>query len=603
MLTSLLTFMVVFSGGVMAITQSDLNSILNNTQFYDPVIQPCSSENGNSKVSSLTRGSSVYILGDSITERSASTYQSSFKKLGITANIDAQAGRSLNGPGIDGTHTTGMQAIAQDTTEISSASAIIIGLGTNGGDTTNSIYAAIKAIKKDNTSAPIYWIDTIVINRPDYIQIIDQANQAIFGQANIQNYKVINWFKTVDPNGDPLQLTGKETDTNGYIDPNPNTGLGVHPSIPKGVNALVNLVLSSVTGSGSSNLVCCGNSLISLNGSSNADRAFNYFVQNGFTAVQAAGIVGNMMYESGGVDPTKVESDGDSTTPTGQGWGIVQFTPPSKVYGIASAANISSPVYSLATQLQLILAQLQGKAGSFSNTQAMSDIKAATTVQAATTAFQNDYERPLNNASLQDRITYAQQLLSGNQGNSSGSTTSPSSNATLTSTASCNPNSSTGGYQNPFRSISNLTPQRIDMGVDYDGNGPIYAIGSGVVNEIFQNWYSGEPLIAYTLNSGSAAGKAVYVAECVTPQVNSGQKVTSSTVIATMNNTSCFNGIETGWANLSSVHLTMAGTGCFQNSATAFGVNFSQFLVSLGSKGGIMDPPVTCSLPQGWPKW
>jgi hypothetical protein len=592
-----ISFMLVFNGSVMAMTQSDLNSVLNNTQFYDPTVQPCTSQtSGTAVTSSLSRGSSVYILGDSITERAATAYRSAFQALGITANIDAEAGRSLNGPGIDGLQTTGMQAISMDKSEISKASAIVIGLGTNGGDTLKSINKAIKAIKQDNNSAPIYWIDTIVINRPDYIQTISQANQAIFGQANIQNYQVINWFKTVDPNGDPLNLTGKETDTNGYIDPNPASGLGVHPSIPKGIGALVHLVVSSVTGSNTTSLVCCGNSLVSLTGSGNADQAFNFFVQNGLTAIQSAGIVGNMMYESGDVNPQRVESDGNSQSPTGAGWGIVQFTPPSKVFAIASAANISSPVYELATQLELVWDQLTGKAGSFNNTQALSDLKAATTVQAATAAFQNDYERPASNASLQDRIAYAQQLLN------SGQSTTSSSSTTLTSSSSCNPNSSTGGYENPFRAVSNLTPQRIDMGVDYDGNGPVYALGNGVVNTIFPNWYKDEPLIAYTLSGGAAAGKTVYLAECITPQVNKGEQVTSSTVIATMNDTSCFNGIETGWANLSDSHLTMAGS-CFSNSATAYGQNFSQLLVSLGAKGGVMDPPLTCTLASGWPTW
>ena len=31
------------------------------------------------------------------------------------------------------------------------------------------------------------------------------------------------------------------------------------------------------------------------------------------------------------------------------------------------------------------------------------------------------------------------------------------------------------GYQNPLRDVSGLVPERIDMGVDFGGSGPVYA--------------------------------------------------------------------------------------------------------------------------------
>jgi hypothetical protein len=36
---------------------------------------------------------------------------------------------------------------------------------------------------------------------------------------------------------------------------------------------------------------------------------------------------------------------------------------------------------------------------------------------------------------------------------------------------------------------------------------------------------------------------------------------------------------------------------------TAFGVNFSQFLQSVGAPGGTMNGPVSGDLPAGWPRW
>lgn len=161
--------------------------------------------------------------------------------------------------------------------------------------------------------------------------------------------------------------------------------------------------------------------------------------------------------------------------------------------------------------------------------------------------------------------------------------------------------STSSSYQNPFRNITNLTPNRIDQGVDYDGTGPIYAIGDGTVNGIYPNWYKNEPLIAYTLTDGPAQGKTIYVAECITPTpgLTAGQSVTSNTVIAQMTN--CGNGIETGWADSANLPDSMAKS-CWDNISSSYGVNFSQFLQSLGAPGGIMkesNPP--CTLPSGWP--
>ncbi len=178
----------------------------------------------------------------------------------------------------------------------------------------------------------------------------------------------------------------------------------------------------------------------------------------------------------------------------------------------------------------------------------------------------------------------------------------PSDLADVTGTgSSSNSTSASSGYQNPFRAITNLTPERIDQGVDYSGTGPIYAIGNGTVNNVFQNWYLNEPFIAYTLSDGPAAGKTVYVSECVSPSVSAGQNVTSSTVIGQMTN--CGNGIETGWANTANLPDSMA-LQCWDHVSSSFGVNFSQLLQSIGAPAGVTqesNPP--CTLPTGWPTW
>jgi murein DD-endopeptidase MepM/ murein hydrolase activator NlpD len=165
------------------------------------------------------------------------------------------------------------------------------------------------------------------------------------------------------------------------------------------------------------------------------------------------------------------------------------------------------------------------------------------------------------------------------------------------------PPSSSGGYANPLRAVTALSSERIDQGVDYSGFGPVYAIGDGVVlSTVGSGWPSGT-FIAYRLTDGPARGLVVYVAEDIEPGVQVGATVTSSTVLGQM--FAGPSGIETGWADGSSLPDTMARTyGQFDGSnSTAFGHNFSQLLQSVGAPGGILSGPPSGTLPASWPRW
>jgi murein DD-endopeptidase MepM/ murein hydrolase activator NlpD len=165
------------------------------------------------------------------------------------------------------------------------------------------------------------------------------------------------------------------------------------------------------------------------------------------------------------------------------------------------------------------------------------------------------------------------------------------------------PTGSSNGYGNPLRAVSALTPERIDQGVDYSGFGSVYAIGNGVVRNTFGSGWPGGTFIAYQLTDGPANGLVVYVAEDIQPNVQVGQSVSSGTVIGQIYGGP--NGIETGWADPTSLPDTMAHAyGQYDGSdPTAFGVNFSRFLQSLGAPGGIEEGPVSGNLPAGWPQW
>ncbi len=165
-----------------------------------------------------------------------------------------------------------------------------------------------------------------------------------------------------------------------------------------------------------------------------------------------------------------------------------------------------------------------------------------------------------------------------------------------------------GGYQNPLRAVSQLTPERIDQGVDYTGGGPIYAIGDGIVLNTTNAGWPGNGFITYQLLDGPAAGDIVYVAENVVPKVTVGQTVTSSTVVGTLIDASP--NLEIGWAEppgngeslarASGQWTTLAATGTLP---TAYGSNFSALLAVLGAPPGISGGAVQGTVPASWPIW
>jgi hypothetical protein len=147
------------------------------------------------------------------------------------------------------------------------------------------------------------------------------------------------------------------------------------------------------------------------------------------------------------------------------------------------------------------------------------------------------------------------------------------------------------GYRNPLRAISSLIPERVDMGSDFGGSGPIYAIGNAVVTNASGDsaGWPGGGWITYRLTSGPGAGLQVYVAEDVKPAVQVGQQVTSGTVVANMFNGGA--GIETGWAmpDGSSAESQLPAAGSVSGGGpfpTRIGLNFDTMLMALGVPAG-----------------
>ena len=143
------------------------------------------------------------------------------------------------------------------------------------------------------------------------------------------------------------------------------------------------------------------------------------------------------------------------------------------------------------------------------------------------------------------------------------------------------------GYRDPLRAVSGLVPERIDMGVDFSGTGPVYALGDGVVlaaTAVEPGWPGGG-WITYQLTDGPDAGLVIFVAENVTPAVQAGQTVTPETIIGTMY--SGGDGIETGWAqpggqNAESQLPAAGGIGGLGPFPTRIGASFDAVLISVG---------------------
>lgn len=143
----------------------------------------------------------------------------------------------------------------------------------------------------------------------------------------------------------------------------------------------------------------------------------------------------------------------------------------------------------------------------------------------------------------------------------------------------------TQGYgANPLRDVSNLRPERIDEGVDYAGSGPVYAIGPGVVLNLYNAGWPGGTYISYRLTSGPRVGMVVYVAENVIPTVSIGKYVNTSTVVGIL--IDAYPNMEIGWSDPAGTGNALAYTNGHLVYPSPEGLDFNQFLISLGAPGG-----------------
>jgi hypothetical protein len=173
-------------------------------------------------------------------------------------------------------------------------------------------------------------------------------------------------------------------------------------------------------------------------------------------------------------------------------------------------------------------------------------------------------------------------------------------------------------YVNPLRAIRHLRRERIDMGVDYGGSGPLLALGRARVTVASNHappskcrgitcWIGGGAVI-YRLLDGPFAGRSVYLAENITVTARVGQIVRAGQRIAVLHPAQP--NMETGWASghgpqtLAIADRHECTCGDPGGWSTIEGRNFSGVLVRLGAPGGVLQPnPPDQRMPPGWPVW
>jgi hypothetical protein len=146
-----------------------------------------------------------------------------------------------------------------------------------------------------------------------------------------------------------------------------------------------------------------------------------------------------------------------------------------------------------------------------------------------------------------------------------------------------------GRYVNPLAD-ANLTPERIDQGVDYSGSGTLGALGNGKVTYVGTSG-TGWPgaFVEYQLTDGADSGRYVYYAETISPApgLHVGQTVRAGQPIASIHG-----GIEIGWGSGVGTQPAAQADGQWgggsdaNNKATADGKSFSALVAQLGGPPG-----------------
>lgn len=188
------------------------------------------------------------------------------------------------------------------------------------------------------------------------------------------------------------------------------------------------------------------NVAVTLVGSDNMTKIWNFLISKGLQSYQAAGIMGNLASESASFDPGAQQNGSSSTTPIANvGFGIVQWTSAGRQQALVAYAAAMQPPQAVNT-LEAQLPFMWHELNSSDFIKDLGLLQAATDVASATRAIMvgdkssiRGYEAPADQseAAIQNRIATAQKIYNLMTGGGTGTTPSAA-----TTTSSC---SGTGG--------------------------------------------------------------------------------------------------------------------------------------------------------------
>jgi len=325
---------------------------------------------------------SVYVLGDSLGVGVTPELKNKLPESdGWSVSGDSQVGRRLD---------QAIDVAKQKQTDISSADYVLVVLGTNPSEKNNT--AGINELLEQVGDKTTYWLKVHkdVAGATEFNLALDSVN----GVGKIENTT-------------PL---GSD---------------GIHPS---NYGALADTITSA----------------LAAVGGPNESVAFYYFVRQGLSKEQSAGIVGNMKAESG-VIPDREEVSG------GGGYGLVQWTGGRRTALENYAKEKGQDVKSLSFQLDYVWFELQG-----AEKAAYNHLIQQNSVRGATISFLDKYERAGVRAE-DKRIRYAEEIFNLY----SGGAPAPGSSAS----ANCN-----AGDQNFGGSVVDIAKQELALGAKESDN-------------------------------------------------------------------------------------------------------------------------------------
>jgi hypothetical protein len=317
-----------------------------------------------------------------------------------------------------------------------------------------------------------------------------------------------------------------------------------------------------------------------------------YLESEGIPAVAAAGIVGNLMQESG--------LNASESGPPGVGlaqWNASWWASASAWIGVHGQSPDTA-----GGQLMYIAANvLDDVDGGQFYSALEADLQRASSPQQAALVWMNDYEQcsgagPGGSLSFtantkcaaERRQSYAAQALQAAGGAHGGGGTLGGS---MTQAAACEASypltGGIGGYANPFGKATGLVWERTDQGVDASmaPGSSLLAFAPSKVTLIVPDFYAGQPAIVFAITAGPLAGKWWYWSEQIQPTVSPGEIVNAGEVVARFARSGT--GIEIGWWTPNGGYpLARTTAGYSEGGATSAGADFRYLLKALGANPG-----------------